>query len=102
MHGFLTVVGDINGTVTETLEEHDGDLLIKRLIFDKKDARRVLFGEAVSPGMGGGGNGTVRRLGDLGIMAGGSGAVAAMGWRPIKIGRLGQTSLWRWIWDSER
>jgi hypothetical protein len=46
--GFLAVVGDLDLGVTETLEEHAGDLLIQRLVFDEEDAGGMLDGEAIS------------------------------------------------------
>jgi len=74
--GFLTVVGDVDDGVAETLEEHGGDFLIQRLIFDEEDACRELVCERGSGCAGGAGEGAGGGLGDVGIMLGCGGAIA--------------------------
>jgi hypothetical protein len=74
--GFLAVIGDIDDGVAEALEEHGGDFLIQRLIFDEEDASGELVGESGSGGAGGAGEGSGGGLGDVGIVLGCGGAIA--------------------------
>ena len=74
--GFLAVVSDIDDGVAEALEEHGGDFLIQRLIFDEEDASGELVGESGAGGAGGAGEGSGGGLGDVGIVLGCGGAIA--------------------------
>ena len=75
VHGLLAVVGDVHLAVAKALQEHAGDFLIQRLVFDEKDGGGVLRGKAVAfVRLRGLGDGTVRGLGDVRIVSGGRGA----------------------------
>ena len=58
--GLLTVISNVDPRIAESLEEHDGDLLIEGLIFDEKDACGVLLGKAIAIGIRSRRDGTIR------------------------------------------
>jgi hypothetical protein len=69
--GFLPVIGDVNGGIAQTLEEHGGDFLVQWLILDEEDTGGVLIGKSVASGAGRPSEGSGGGLGDLNVVIGG-------------------------------
>lgn len=54
-NGLLSVIGDVNHGVSQTLQQHGGYLLVQGLVFDQQDAGGILVGKGGSRCAGGAG-----------------------------------------------